>query len=119
MKSTILCWLALFFSFSILSQTKEDYTNTLKFISTAYNEKNASAIHQKFSSELKQILTQEAFVKRIDSLHNESGNMSSYEFLMEEDQVKNFLVEFEGSSKLLLIYLSPEGQISKFDITEY
>ncbi len=119
MKNLIVHLLALFFSISLLSQSKEDYKNTLDFISTAYNEKNASVIHQKFSSDLKQKLNQEVFKKRMDSLHSENGKMSSYELILEDEKESSFLVEFEDSSMLLLLYLSPDSQILKFDIKEY
>lgn len=101
------------------SQTKEDYNKTLDFISKAYNENNAASIHEKFSESLKKDLEQVSFQKTIDSLHKDKGQMASYELILEEDGEKSFLVEFDYASMLILIHLTPEGEISLFKITDY
>jgi len=98
MKNYTVPLFVLLFSVSVFSQTQDDYTNTLNLVSKAFNEKKAALIH---------------------SLHNEKGKMSSYDLITDEEREKNYLVEFENSSMLLLINLTKEGQISLFKIKEY
>ncbi|WP_408030200.1 hypothetical protein [Tenacibaculum xiamenense] len=109
----------LFLSTSIFSQTEEDYKNTLDFISKAFNEQKSEAIFQKFSTSLQQNLQAEELKKKLDSLHKDKGKMSSFELILKEEDLKNFLVEFENASMLILINLSPEGKIKKFEIKDY
>ncbi|TCI93574.1 hypothetical protein [Tenacibaculum sp. M341] len=114
--------ISLFFLFNFVfafSQTKEDYKKALDLITKGFNEKNASLIHQKFTPDLKKELQENTFKKTIDSLHTDKGAMSTYELIMEEEKEKNYLVEFENGSMLILIHLSPTGEISMLKIKDY
>ncbi|SNR14404.1 hypothetical protein [Tenacibaculum jejuense] len=111
--------LVLFISFSVFSQSKEDYKSTLDLVKKAFNEKKSTLLHAKFDSKLQKELEAKAFAKSIDSLHDEKGNISTYELIMEDDKEKNYLVEFENGSMLIVLYLSPNGSISKFHIKDY
>ncbi len=119
MRKIIILLGAVFLSFSIFSQTKEDYKSTLNFVKEAFNKKEGSLIYQKFSSNLKKELQEISFKKMIDSLHGNKGKMSSYELIMEEEKEKNYLVEFDNGTMLILIHLSPKGEISLFNIKDY
>ena len=119
MKNFIIPLFFLLFSTSFYSQSNDDYVKTLDFISKAFNEKKASSIYQKFSSNLKLESPEEVFMNTLDSLRTEQGVMSSYELIMDEEKEKSYLVEFESSSMLMLIKLSSDGAISKFKIKEY
>lgn len=119
MKNFIIPLFFLLFSTSFFSQSNEDYVKTLDFISKAFNESKTSIIYQKFSSELKQKLPEGVFKKTLDSLRIEQGAMSSYELIIEEEKGKNYLVEFDSSSMLMMIHLSNDGVISRFKIKEY
>ena len=119
MKKATIALATVFLSFSVFSQTKEDYKNTLNLVKEAYNKKDGSLIHQKFSQNLKKELQEASFEKMIDSLHGNKGTMFSYELIMEEEKEKNYLVEFENGTMLILIHLSPKGEISMFHIKDY
>ncbi len=119
MKILFVSLLTLFLSTSVLSQTKEDYNTTLELVKKGFNEKNSSIIHEKFNAALKEKLKPDAFVKMIDSLHNDKGKMSTYELILEDEKEKNFLVEFENGSMLFLLYLAKDGKISTFQIKDY
>lgn len=109
----------LFTSFFSFAQSKEDYVKTLDFISDAFNKKEASLVHQKFSPDLKVQLSENVLKKTLDSLHIQQGVISTYELISDGDKEKSFLVEFENSSMLMVLFLSPENEISKFKIKEY
>ncbi len=113
---TSLC--ILFFQISIFSQTEDDYKNTLELVKKAFNESNASLIHEKFNDALKSKLKSVAFKKTIDSLQNNKGIISSYELILEEEE-RNYLVEFENGTLLMLLQLTSDGKISTFVIKEY
>ncbi len=119
MKRLIISLSALFFYVSVYSQSNEDYESTLKLVSKAFNDKKASLIHQKFSPSLKSNLSEKSFEKTIDSLHNEKGNISSYQLILEDVKEKNYLVEFENGSMLIRIFLSPKSEILMFKIKDY
>ncbi len=109
----------LFLSTSVFSQTEEDYKNTLDFISKAFNEQKSEAIFQKFSATLQQNLQEAVLKQKLDSLRKDKGKMSSYELILKEEDINNFLLEFENASMLLLINLSSDGKIKKFEIKDY
>jgi len=111
--------LFILFSTTIYSQAEEDYKNKLTLIKEAFNEKKASSLYQKFSSSLKARLEESNFKKMVDSLSTEKGTISSFNFLMDQEKGKNFLVEFENSTMLLFIDLSTNGEIKSFEIKEY
>jgi len=119
MKNYVIAMLALMLTSSMFSQSEEDYENTLKLIQKSFNENNSSLIHEKFESNLKATLEKVNLEKMIDSLHKEKGSMNSYEFIMEEENEKNYLVDFEYASMLIVLHLTPDGEISTFKITEY
>lgn len=119
MKNFIIPLWVLLFPVLIFSQTKEDYTQTVALINKAFNDKTPSLIHQKFNSDLKAVIQVEKLDKIFSDLHENEGKMSSYELLMDDKEEKNYLVEFENSSMLLILSLSSENEISKFKITEY
>ncbi len=119
MKNIIVFIFCLFTSVVVFSQTKEDYKNALDLITKGFNENNASLIHQKFTPDLKKELQESVFKKTIDSLHTDKGTMSTYELIMEEEKEKNYLAEFENGSMLILIHLSPTGEISMLKIKDY
>lgn len=101
------------------SQSEEDYKNSLDLIQKAFNEKKAFSIYEKFSLDLKTQFKEFDFNKMTDSLFTEKGKISSFDFIMDEEKGKNYLVEFENSSMLMLLSLSPNGQISSLEIKEY
>ena len=111
--------LALFLSTSVFSQTEEDYRYTLDFISKAFNNHKTEAIFQRFNPTLQQNFNETVLKKQLDSLREDKGKMSSYELILKEKEGKNFLVEFENASMLLLINLSSDGKIKKFEIKDY
>ena len=119
MRSIRLFLLAVVFTMAVFSQSEEEYTNTLEFISKAYNEKDAKSIHSKFSSSLKGEITEEAFKSMIDSLYAEKHLLQSFDLLMEEGGEKSYLTSFEGGDLLLLFKLDTDSNISTFKITEY
>ncbi|WP_299835195.1 hypothetical protein [uncultured Tenacibaculum sp.] len=119
MKVLLSSILMLFFCFTVFSQSEEDYKKTLELVKKAFNEKKSTLLHAKFDSKLQNELKAQAFAKEIDSLHKDKGKMSTYELIMEEDKEKNYLVEFENGSMLIILYLSPNGAISKFHIKDY
>ncbi|WP_075342452.1 hypothetical protein [Tenacibaculum agarivorans] len=119
MKILYISLLLLLFSVAAHSQSEEDYQNALGLVKKAFNEKQATSLYEKFSSSLKGKLKQDAFTKTMDSLHTEKGTLSSYELILEENKERSYLTEFENASMLLLIQLSPEGEISTFTIKEY
>lgn len=119
MKQLIAVMLILFLSNTVFSQTVDDYENTLQLVRTAYNKKDPSLIYQKFSSSLKKELEEDAFNKMIQNLNKDKGKMLGHELILEEETGKNFLVDFENGSMLLMIHLSSDNQISTFNIKEY
>lgn len=119
MNNFIIPLFILLFSTSISSQSKEDYSKTLDLISKAFNEKEVSLIHQKFNSNLKSDLKEGALKKNLDSLYKDKGRMSSYELIIEDEESKSYLVEFENSSMLILINLSSDNQITLFKVKDY
>lgn len=119
MKNLIIPLFFLLSSISFYSQTEEDYLKTLDFVSKSFNEKKASQIYQKFNATLKSSFSEDAFKQSLDALHTEQGVISSYDLILDAEKEKNYLVEFESSSMLMLLFLSPEGEISTFEIKEY
>lgn len=119
MKNIFIPLLILFITISVSSQTKEDYEHTLKLIQKGFNEKNISLIHQEFASGLKTDLEENVFKKSLDSLYTDKGKISSYELILEEEKEKNYLVEFENGTMLILIHLSTSGKISMLKIKDY
>lgn len=119
MKNLIIQLFTLLFSISVFSQLEIDYKNSLDFFSTSFNEQKTSLIYERFSLKLKEELQEEVFKKMIDDLYKEKGKTSHYEFLMEEKNEKNYLIDFENGSMLLIFFLSPDNKISAFKITEY
>ncbi len=110
--------LIIFFQFAAFSQTDSKYTETLELVKKAFNEKNPSLIHQQFDEALKNKLKVAAFKKSIDSLYENKGTMSSYELILEEED-KNYLLDFENGSLLMVIRLKSDGKIASFEIKEY
>ncbi|WP_299680689.1 hypothetical protein [uncultured Tenacibaculum sp.] len=119
MKILFISILTLFLSTSVFSQSEKDYTTTLELIKKALNEKKSSLIHEKFDAKLKGKWSPDKFGKMVDSLHKDKGKMSTYELIMEDEKEKNFLVEFENGSMLVLLYLSKDGKITSFQIKDY
>ena len=119
MKNLIIPLFTLFFSISVFSQSEIDYKNSLDFFSTSFNEQKTSLIYERFSLKLKEEHQEEVFKKMINDLYKEKGKTSHYEFLMEEKNEKNYLIDFENGSMLLIFFLSPDNKISAFKITEY
>ena len=119
MKNLIIPLSLLLFSITVFSQSKEDYTNTVNFINKAFNEKQTSLIYQKFSPSLKTKIPKESLQKTLDSLYTAQGSVSGFELIVDEEKEKNYLVEFDNNSMLMILFLSKDGEISKFKITEY
>ncbi|SED17389.1 Protein of unknown function [Tenacibaculum sp. MAR_2009_124] len=109
----------LFLSTSVFSQTEEDYSKTLDFISKAFNEQKTEAIFKKFSLSLQRNFREEVLKEQLDSLLKDKGRISSYELIFKEKGLQNFLVELENASMLLLINLSSDGKIKNFEIKDY
>lgn len=119
MKDYLIFMLALLLTSAVFSQTEEDYEKTLNFIKVNYNENKPSLIYEKFDSEFKVQMQKDQFVKTIDNLRQENGAMQGYEFLIDEEGLKNYLVEFMNASMLIVITLKEEGAITAFEIKEY
>ena len=100
------------------SQTEEDYLNTLEVIKKGLNEGNTSLIYEQFTIDLKSSLEKEGLGKMLDSVRKESGKMQSYDLILAEDTFKNYLVEFESTSLLIVLGIAKEG-ISKLEIKNY
>lgn len=119
MKNLIIPLFFLLSSIYSYSQAEDDYLKTLSLISESFNEKKASRIYQKFNTTLKNNLSEDALKKTLDSLHAAQGVISGYDLILEDEKGKNFLVEFESSSMLMLLLLTPDGEIVTFKIKEY
>ena len=119
MKDLKVFLIASLLSFSIFSQTEENYSTALELIKQGFNDSNASLIHQKFDSNLKTEQAEVNFKTMIDSLHREKGLLQEFEFLMDEDNEKNYLVDFENASMMIIIRLNEAGEISTLKIKEY
>lgn len=119
MKNVIIVLGLLLCSASVFAQSQEDYLKTVDFINKAFNEKQASLIYEKFNTNLKSKIQKGSFQKSLDSLHAEQGLVSGLELLVDEAAEKNYLIEFENNSLLLVLSLTSVGEISKFKIKEY
>lgn len=104
---------------SIFSQKEDDYINTFELIKKSLNDNSPSLIFNKLDASLKKDTDKAGFEKLIDSLHREKGKMQSYEFLLKEDEVKSYLVEFTNASMLIVLSLNEGGAISVFEIKDY
>jgi len=103
----------------VFSQSEEDYNSTLELINKAFNQKEASLIHNQFSADLKSSINEASFKKMIDSLYVEKSQLQSIDLLMEDDSEKSYLVDFEKGAMLMLLKLDTNNKISTFKITEY
>ena len=108
-----------FIGISVFSQTGEDYKNTFELIKKGFNDNSTSLIFDKFDPSLKQNTDKSGFEKLIDSLRKEKGKVESYNFLMEDNQEKSYLMEFENASMLIVLSLNTAGNISVFEIKDY
>jgi len=118
MKKYIIAFFILFTAFTY-SQSEADYKNNLNSIKKGFNEKKVSLIYEKFSSDLKNQYTEPGLKKMMDSLSTEKGNISSFDFLVDYEKGKNFLLQFENNSMLLFIDLTHDNQIQSFEIKDY
>ncbi len=119
MKNSFLLSIALLCSFLSFSQTKTDYESKVTEVIKFLNEKNPEKVYDLFSDDFKSNRKQDEFSDVMKALVNENGSISTAELILEETEAFQYLVEFENSSKLLLLKLSPELKISKFSIEEY
>jgi len=119
MKDLKVFLIASLLSFSIFSQTEENYLTTLELIKQGFNDSNASLIHQKFDSDLKASLAEPELKTIIDSLLKEKGLLQEFDFLIDDEKEKNYLIDFENAVMMIIIRLNEAGEISTFKIKEY
>ncbi|WP_025740567.1 hypothetical protein [Aquimarina pacifica] len=113
---TILLLLSVHFGFS---QTEDDYKKVIDQITENYSTKDSEKLFNLFSSDLQATFTIDKVKEFIVTNHLEKGVMGESSFLMDEDNCKRYLTEFENSSMLLIICLSKNLKITKLELQEY
>ncbi|MFD2564671.1 hypothetical protein [Aquimarina rubra] len=117
-KITYLLILSICFSFSF-TQTEDSYQMTVTKISDAYNAKDANQLFELFSSDLQSSFTLDKVQSFITDNQTKKGKMGESSFLMDDEGSKRYLVEFENSSTILVLKLSPDNKITQLSLEEY
>ncbi|CAM1355183.1 MULTISPECIES: hypothetical protein [Tenacibaculum] len=113
--------LLLFFFLSQISysQTENDYTEVITNLRKSYNLKDSKKIFESFSSDLKTTFTLDKVKHFIEDYHKSAGIMGSSSFLIDDNDAKRFLTEFDHNSLLLIIGISPNKKITKLILDDY
>lgn len=104
---------------SSFTQNSNDFDSILKAISKEYNTKNTQALFDLFTQELQIKFPLDKLKTFISDSHLQNGKMGESSFLMDEDGDKRFLIEFDNSTLIMVLGLTPEHKISKFAFEEY
>ncbi len=119
MKKTTYVILLLFCVHFGFSQTEDDYQKTLTSIAEGYNSKEPQKIFDLFSAELQSTFTLDKVNEFINDNQANKGEMGTSTYLLDEDNCKRYLTEFENSSMVLIICLSADNKITKLLLEEY
>ncbi len=101
------------------SQTDSDYQNALITISKAFNSKDSNTLFASFSSELQSTFVLEKVNDFLNENYEAKGTMGEFTLLVEDDDGRRYLTEFENASSVIFIVLSQDKKITKFAIEEY
>ena len=115
-KITLLLLLTICFSFT---QTEDSYKMTVTKITDAYNAKDAKMMFNLFSADLQSTFTVDKVQSFINDNQSKKGAMGEVAFLVDDENSKRYLVEFENSSTILILGLSSENKITQLSLEEY
>ncbi|WP_438423687.1 hypothetical protein [Aquimarina macrocephali] len=101
------------------SQTQEDYQKIITEVTDAYNAKDSKKIFDTLSPQLQSTFTIERVKQFISENQSKKGPMGASSFLLDEDKAKRYLTEFENTSLILIIGVSPDKKITKLILEEY
>ncbi|PKV51517.1 Protein of unknown function (DUF3887) [Aquimarina sp. MAR_2010_214] len=118
MKKILSIILFLFLQISF-SQTQEDYQEVISEITNAYNTKDADKVFNAFSVELQSTFTLEKVKQFVSENQTKKGPMGASAFLLDEEKAKRYLTEFENTSMILILGISPDKKITKLTLEEY
>ncbi|EZH75853.1 hypothetical protein ATO12_03425 [Aquimarina atlantica] len=118
MKKILSLILFLFLQISF-SQTQEDYQQKIIEVTDAYNAKDAGKIFNSFSPQLQSTFTIEKVKQFLSENQSKKGPMGTSSFLLDEDKAKRYLTEFENTSMILILGLSPDKKITKLILEDY
>ncbi|MDC8006259.1 hypothetical protein POV27_19555 [Aureisphaera galaxeae] len=115
-----LTYIFLFLCMSIsYAQTDADYEKIVAEVTAGYNNKDAAAIHQLFSSDLQASYSIDKLKEFVETTQLAKGALNESSLLMTDESGAQFLAHFEKADALLVLILSPDGKLTKFEIAEY
>lgn len=115
MKNIIFLFLLCCTSLSF-AQTDEDYGTTVQVIIDGIKNNDSKKVFDLFSEELKASLTLEKLQEMMTGNAKEYGIPSEFDFMMDDEGLKRYLVQTEIDSFMLDVALSKELKIIKFHI---
>ncbi|MEL6812639.1 MAG: hypothetical protein AAFP76_15020 [Bacteroidota bacterium] len=101
------------------AQTDSDYEKVMSEVATAYNNKDASAIHQLFSQDLQTSYSVNKLKEFVEATHLAKGTLGESSLLMTDEEGAQFLSQFEKADSLFIFLLSSDGKLTKFELGEY
>lgn len=115
MKNIILLFLLCCTSLSF-AQTDEDYGTTVQVIIEGIKNNDAQKVFDLFSDELKGTLSIEKLQEIIAGNIKEYGTPSEFDFMMDDNGLKRYLVQTDIDSFMVDVSLSKDLKITKFQI---
>lgn len=101
------------FSFA---QTDADYDNTVKVVVEGLQNNDAQKVFDLFSDDLKSTLSLEALQEMMTGAVKEYGTPGEFDFMMDDEGLKRFLIQTDKDSFMLDIALSGDIKITQLKI---
>src|ERR1700677_345160 len=114
MKRIALTLTALVTTITIFAQTKGDYESALNKVQNFYNHQQTDSIFEMFSDKIKSNIPLDKTTTMISNLHDQFGEMKSYELIKQKDVFNFYKVAFKTESLSLTVVLDKENKFETF-----
>ncbi len=101
------------------AQTRTDYNNAVDHFKSYYNHKQGDSIYNMMSERGKTMLPREKAVAVFNATYTQIGELQSYQFLKEKDQLATYKAAFEKATLSLLISLDKDNKLETFRFLPY
>jgi uncharacterized protein len=121
MKKTFLTTflLSLLLAINSFGQTRPDLDLTLNKFQTLYNSKQYDNIFNMLSERIKTMMPLDATKKTMEQLQQTFGEMKSYSFVKQEEQLAFYKTTFSNSVQTLIVSLDKDKKLGAFRFVPY